>query len=49
MNGDDALEAIRYAERVVYHTHGRIWEELALEQLALGVARACGNDRGLRR
>jgi hypothetical protein len=49
MNHDDALEVIRHAERAVYHTQWRIWEELALEQLALGVTRACGNDHGLRR
>jgi len=30
MNGDDAVEAVRTA----YHTQWRIWEELALEQLA---------------
>ena len=33
-NGDDAVEAAREAERTVYHTQWRIWEELALEQLA---------------
>jgi hypothetical protein len=31
---DDADEVIREAERAVYHTQWRIWEELALEQLA---------------
>ena len=34
MNGDDAVEAVRAAERTAYHTQWRIWEELALEQLA---------------
>ena len=34
MNGDDADEVVREAERAVYHTQWRIWEELALEQLA---------------
>jgi hypothetical protein len=43
MNGDDdAVEAIREAERTAYHTQWQIWEELALEQLArtAGLARA---------
>jgi len=42
MNGDDADEVVREAERTVYHTQWRIWEELALEQLAwtAGLARA---------
>ena len=42
MNGDDdAVEVVREAERTVYHTQWRIWEELALEQLAwtAGLAR----------
>ena len=34
MNGDDALEVTRQAERTVYHAQWRIWEELTLEQLA---------------
>jgi hypothetical protein len=34
MNSDDADEVVREAERAVYHTQWRIWEELALEQLA---------------
>jgi hypothetical protein len=39
---DDALELIREAERTIYHTQWRIWEELALEHLACtqGLARA---------
>ena len=42
MNGDDADEAVREAERAVYHTQWRIWEELALQQLAAtaGLGRA---------
>jgi len=42
MCGDDAVEVIREAERTVYHTQWRIWEELALEVLARtrGLARA---------
>jgi hypothetical protein len=42
MNDDDAADLVREAERTVYHTQWRIWEELALEQLALtaGLARA---------
>ncbi len=42
MNGDDAVEVVREAERTVYHTQWRVWEELALEQLAwtAGLARA---------
>jgi hypothetical protein len=42
MNGDDADEVVREAERAVYHTQWRIWEELALEQLAAteGLGRA---------
>ncbi len=34
MNGDDAVEAVRAAERTAYHTQWRIWEELPPEQLA---------------
>jgi hypothetical protein len=34
MSGDDADEVVREAERAVYHTQWRIWEELALEQVA---------------
>jgi hypothetical protein len=34
MDDDDAAELIREAERTAYHTQWRIWEELALEQLA---------------
>ena len=34
MNGDDTVEAVCEAERTVYHTQWRIWEELALEQFA---------------
>jgi hypothetical protein len=39
---DDAAEAVRDAERTVYHAQWRIWEELALEHLACtrGLARA---------
>lgn len=39
---DDAAELVREAERTVYHTQWRIWEELALEQLAwtAGLGRA---------
>jgi len=42
MYGDDADEVVREAERAVYHTQWRIWEELALEQLAAtaGLGRA---------
>jgi hypothetical protein len=42
MNGDDAHEVIRDAERTVYHAQWRIWEELVLEKLAwtAGLARA---------
>jgi hypothetical protein len=42
MNGDDAVEVVREAERLVYLTQWRIWEELALEPLARtrGLARA---------
>ena len=43
MNGDDnTVEVVRKAERTVYHTQWRVWEELALEQLArtAGLARA---------
>ena len=42
MNGDDADDVVREAERTLYHTPWRIWEELALEQLAwtAGLARA---------
>jgi hypothetical protein len=43
MNGDDdTVEVVREAERTVYHTQWRVWEELALEQLAwtAGLARA---------
>ncbi len=29
MNGDDAVEAVREAERTFYHTQWRIGEELA--------------------
>jgi hypothetical protein len=34
MSGDDADEVVRGAQRILYHTQWRIWEELALEQLA---------------
>jgi len=34
MNGDDAIEVVREAERNLYHAQWRIWEELALGQLA---------------
>ena len=43
MNGDDnTVDVVREAERTVYHTQWRVWEELALEQLArtAGLARA---------
>ncbi len=42
MNGDDAIEVVREAERALYHAQWRTWEELALEHLACtrGVARA---------
>jgi hypothetical protein len=42
MNGDDAIEVVREAERNLYHAQWRVWEELALEQLACsrGLARA---------
>jgi len=42
MNGDDAIDVIREAERTVYDAQWRIWEELALEHLACtrGLARA---------
>jgi hypothetical protein len=41
MNGDDT-EAVREAERTVYHAQWRIWEDLTLEHLARtrGLARA---------
>lgn len=44
MDGDDATDVIREAERTVYHAQWRIWEELALEYLARtrGLARAAG-------
>jgi hypothetical protein len=42
MNGDDAIDVIREAERTVDRAQWRIWEEVALGHLActLGVARA---------
>lgn len=42
MNGDDAVEVVHEAERIVYLTQWRMWEELALEPLARtqGLARA---------
>jgi len=42
MNGNDADEVIREAERTIYHAQWRIWEELVLEHLACtgGLARA---------
>jgi len=42
MNGDDAIDVIREAERTVYRAQWRIWEEVALGHLAgtLGLARA---------
>lgn len=42
MDDDDAAELVREVERTVYHTQWRIWEELALEQLAwtAGLGRA---------
>lgn len=41
MNGDAAVEAVREAERTLYYTQWRIFEELALARLAtVGLARA---------
>ena len=42
MNDDDPAEVVREAELTLYQTQWRIWEELALEQLAwtAGLGRA---------